>query len=258
MPLPQSPALTLAKHGVLDTTVAGPVNRADVGDKVNYTLTAANVGNVTLTGVVVSDPKLGALMCVPLQPASLAPGAQMVCTGSYTLTQADLNAGQVANTATTDSGVGNRPNAGQLDGRVKQRRKRERPERRQRNGPRAVARVSARHRDDFKSLQREHGQQDGAPPTIIARGGRRGRGRRQRGHAPRKRGDQQQQRNELGGGERVPIRALGFNPEAVSAINTPPAARLSSRWPDGPSPSGAPSECPTPATTAAVLRIAET
>ena len=75
--------------------------------------------------------------------------------------------------------VRNRPNAGQLDGRVKQRRKRERPERRQRNGPSAVARVSARHRDDFKSLQREHGQQDGAPPTVIARGGRRRRGRRQ-------------------------------------------------------------------------------
>ena len=34
---------------MLDTTVAGPAqNRADVGDKVNYTLTAANVGNVTL------------------------------------------------------------------------------------------------------------------------------------------------------------------------------------------------------------------
>ena len=50
-----------------------------------------------------SDPKLGALVCVPPQPASLAPGAQIVCTGSYTLTQADLNAGQVANTATADS-----------------------------------------------------------------------------------------------------------------------------------------------------------
>ena len=42
-------------------------------------------------------------MCTPPQPATLAPGAQIVCTGSYTLTQADLNAGQVANTATADS-----------------------------------------------------------------------------------------------------------------------------------------------------------
>ena len=103
MPLPQAPALTLVKEGTLDMTVVAPLNRADVGDKVNYTLTATNTGNVTLTGVTVSDPKLGALVCVPPQPATLAPGAQIVCTGSYTLTQADLNAGQVANTATTDS-----------------------------------------------------------------------------------------------------------------------------------------------------------
>ena len=40
-------------------TVAGPTNRADAGDKVNYTLTATNAGNVTLTGVTVVDPKLG-------------------------------------------------------------------------------------------------------------------------------------------------------------------------------------------------------
>ena len=58
---------------------------------------------MTLTGVTIADPKLGTLVCTPAQPATLAPGAQLVCTGSYTLTQADLNAGQVANTATADS-----------------------------------------------------------------------------------------------------------------------------------------------------------
>ena len=40
---------------------------------------------------------------MPPQPATLAPGAQLACTGSYTLTQADIDAGQVANTATGDS-----------------------------------------------------------------------------------------------------------------------------------------------------------
>ena len=49
---------------------------------------------MTLTGVTIVDPKLGALVCNPSQPATLAPGAQLVCTGSYTLTQADLNGGQ--------------------------------------------------------------------------------------------------------------------------------------------------------------------
>ena len=105
MPLPQAPALALTKEGTLDTTVVAPDNRADVGDEVTYTLTAANVGNVTLTGVTIVDPKLGTLVCTPAQPATLAPGAQMVCTGSYTLTQADLNGGQVVNTATGDSGA---------------------------------------------------------------------------------------------------------------------------------------------------------
>ena len=95
MPLPQAPALTLVKQGALDMTVVAPANRADAGDKVNYTLTATNVGNVTLTGVTIVDPKLGTLVCTPPQPATLAPGAQLVCTGSYTLTQADLNGGQV-------------------------------------------------------------------------------------------------------------------------------------------------------------------
>ena len=74
-------------------TVVAPDGRADAGDKVNYTLTAANVGNVTLTGVTISDPKLGTLVCTPPQPATLAPGEKIVCTGSYTLTQADLNSG---------------------------------------------------------------------------------------------------------------------------------------------------------------------
>src|SRR6185295_6764226 len=69
VPLPQATALTLVKSGVLDTTVVAPPSRADVGDKVSYTLRATNVGNVTLTGVTIADPKLGTLLCAPTQPA---------------------------------------------------------------------------------------------------------------------------------------------------------------------------------------------
>ena len=43
MPLPAAPALALTKDGTLDMTVVAPTNRADVGDKIDYTLTAANV-----------------------------------------------------------------------------------------------------------------------------------------------------------------------------------------------------------------------
>ena len=84
-------------------TVVPPTTRADVGDKIDYTLTATNAGNVTLTGVTIVDPKLGTLVCTPTQPATLAPGQQLVCTGSYTLTQADIDAGTSHNVATADS-----------------------------------------------------------------------------------------------------------------------------------------------------------
>ena len=99
----KEPALALVKQGTVDMTVVGASDRADVGDRITYTLTASNVGNVTLTGVTVSDPKVGSLVCTPPQPATLAPGAQMVCTGTHTLTQADIDAGRVDNTGTADS-----------------------------------------------------------------------------------------------------------------------------------------------------------
>ena len=51
-----------------------PGHRADAGDRIVYTLTATNAGNVTLTGVTIVDPKLGTLSCNPAQPATLAPG----------------------------------------------------------------------------------------------------------------------------------------------------------------------------------------
>ena len=97
----QSPALSLVKDGTLDMTVVAPSGRVDVGDKVNYTLTATNTGNVTLHGVTIVDAKLGSLSCS--QPATLAPAAQLVCTGSYTVTQGEIDAGKVDNTATADS-----------------------------------------------------------------------------------------------------------------------------------------------------------
>ena len=103
VPVPQDPKLTQTKVGVLDKTVVAPNDRADAGDEINYTITATNAGNVTLTNVTVVDPLLGTLSCTPTQPATLLPGASVVCTGSYTLLQSDINAGERANTATADS-----------------------------------------------------------------------------------------------------------------------------------------------------------
>src|SRR5262249_955057 len=71
----------------------------NVGDVLHYTLTAKNDGNVTLSSVSISDPKLGSIGCTPPQPATLAPGAELICTGTHTVTQADVSAGRVINTA---------------------------------------------------------------------------------------------------------------------------------------------------------------
>ena len=58
-----------------------------------------NEGNVTLTGITVTDPKVSPISC----PATtLAVGASMTCTGSYAVTQADIDAGFVYNLATAD------------------------------------------------------------------------------------------------------------------------------------------------------------
>ena len=90
-------AMTLDKQsGAITDTDA---NGVDAGDTVAYTFLVTNTGNVTITGLSISDAKVGSVSC----PAtSLAPGASTTCTAAYALTQADVNAGTVSNTATAN------------------------------------------------------------------------------------------------------------------------------------------------------------
>jgi uncharacterized repeat protein (TIGR01451 family) len=96
----KKPAFTIEKTSP-DTTFS------TVGDVLDYTVTFTNTGNVTLSGVVVTDELLDVALanwqCTPAGPASVAPGGTVVCTGSYTVTQADLDKGSVLNTACADS-----------------------------------------------------------------------------------------------------------------------------------------------------------
>lgn len=65
-----------------------------------------NTGNVTLNNVTVTDPLVG-LSAISGNPiASLAPGANATLTATYTITQADVNNGNVTNTATASSNEG--------------------------------------------------------------------------------------------------------------------------------------------------------
>jgi len=66
------------------------------GQTIPYSYLLTNNGSTTLTGVSVNDTK-NAVSC----PAStLAPGGSETCTGTYTLTQGDVDAGSVTNSAT--------------------------------------------------------------------------------------------------------------------------------------------------------------
>lgn len=88
----QNPAISLAKNASTPTY-------STLGQSIDYTLIATNSGNVTLTSVSISDPTLGALVCT--QPVTLAPAATLSCTASHLVTQADLDSGSFANTAST-------------------------------------------------------------------------------------------------------------------------------------------------------------
>jgi len=74
---------------------------ASAGETVVYSFQVSNTGTVPLTDVAVSDPSLTAAgVQVSCPDTELAAGAGMTCTASYTVTAADIAAGQVVNTAT--------------------------------------------------------------------------------------------------------------------------------------------------------------
>jgi hypothetical protein len=75
-----------------------------VGAVINYSYLVTNNGNVTLSGpFTVSDDKTTNESCPAT--ATLAPGASITCTSSYTITLADLNAGSVTNIASATNGT---------------------------------------------------------------------------------------------------------------------------------------------------------
>ncbi|MBQ0908641.1 gliding motility-associated C-terminal domain-containing protein, partial [Flavobacterium sp. F-328] len=92
--LPKTSSVALVKTAVYN----GNATAAQVGDTITYTFTITNTGNTTLSNAVVSDAKLG-MTNVAVSPSTLAPNASGTLTQNYTITQADINAGTVTNSA---------------------------------------------------------------------------------------------------------------------------------------------------------------
>ncbi|MFJ2535408.1 DUF7507 domain-containing protein, partial [Microbacterium maritypicum] len=98
VPAEQAPALTVVKSA--DTTEI-----TSAGQTIEYSFLVSNTGNVTLTDVSVAETAFtgtgtAPVVTCPAGAASLAPGADVTCTASYVVTQADLDSGGVSNTAT--------------------------------------------------------------------------------------------------------------------------------------------------------------
>jgi uncharacterized repeat protein (TIGR01451 family) len=96
------PHLTLDKSGAwLDSADANGF--ANVGEQVNYAVTVTNDGNVTLQEVDLTDPIVTFIRNVDLvgnNDAVFNVGEIWSYTGAYTITQADIDAGNVHNVAT--------------------------------------------------------------------------------------------------------------------------------------------------------------
>ncbi|WP_309102173.1 GEVED domain-containing protein [Microbacterium sp.] len=97
--IPPAPGLSVVKS-------ATPSEAGEflAGQEIDYSFVVTNTGNTTLSNVAVDEVSFtgtgdAPVVSCPVGAASLAPGAQVVCTAEYTLTQADVDAGSLTNSA---------------------------------------------------------------------------------------------------------------------------------------------------------------
>ena len=78
------------------TKTADKTSELKLNDKVTYTVVVTNSGNVTVKGIKLSDT----LVALEEEAFDLAPGAAKTITYTYTVKQADVDAGKIDNTVT--------------------------------------------------------------------------------------------------------------------------------------------------------------
>ena len=100
IPALENPSVSMSKSAAV--TPAADQDGVKAGDKIQYSYLVTNTGNITLKSLAVDDPSAGNVTCpVPASPG-LAPGDGETCTAdnAVTVSQADVDAGQVTDTAT--------------------------------------------------------------------------------------------------------------------------------------------------------------
>ncbi|MDY0947154.1 hypothetical protein SOM11_14250 [Frigoribacterium sp. CFBP9039] len=97
IPTTPTPALTLVKS-------VSPAGATTAGESVTYSFLVTNTGNVSVDDVTVTETQFtgtGTLSAIdPTTAGPLAPGQTITFTSTYVLTQADIDAGVVSNSAT--------------------------------------------------------------------------------------------------------------------------------------------------------------
>ncbi|RJP50089.1 MAG: hypothetical protein C4586_06390 [Anaerolineaceae bacterium] len=104
-------SVAISQTPTLSATVSGspsqptsPAATLPAGTVITYTYTLTNTGNVTLSSPFsVTDDKT-TITCS--DQASMAPAATKTCTGTYTVTAADVEAGSIINTGTASAVFG--------------------------------------------------------------------------------------------------------------------------------------------------------
>ncbi|MBP4143062.1 gliding motility-associated C-terminal domain-containing protein, partial [Flavobacterium sp. P4023] len=93
----KKPSIALVKTGVfMDDNNDG---FAQVGEKIMYTFSVTNTGDMTVNSINVTDAMVGLIVSNTMIPSLAGGMTDNSITGIYVLTQTDIDAGQVTNTA---------------------------------------------------------------------------------------------------------------------------------------------------------------
>lgn len=94
------PAQTVSMTIDKSTTLVGTFDT--LGQEITYNYLVTNTSNISLTAnITVTDDKIPNVVCDPTPAAGIPPNGTINCTGTYEVTQPDLDAGSITNTASS-------------------------------------------------------------------------------------------------------------------------------------------------------------